>query len=283
MPNLLARTDTGVGRPTDAAVQAALARLDARIESAHSHTPDYTSPRWEWPSIARCCYWCKRRNVQLLYRVHSRRKFTYGHDGPTGTERVMSAICVDDEDCAAYRARQYEVRSRRSGVLFVIVEPPFKGKHRGRGWCRWCGERIHLVDGDDYRREAREYHRGDEFECGERNCQSEWWLSRTSEARIAVVRRDLLEHGNVFCRGCGLVCVELKEGALSRYGRDAREIPGCYWEADHRHALEDGGEHALDNLQCLCVPCHRRQTARENRARAERRASLRLDGAPLRH
>lgn len=262
--------------PSQEAVRAALARLDARlaaprIESANSHTP----PRWEWPSIAGCCGWCKRRNVQLLYLVHSRRTFIHGVDGPTGRERVMSATCFDSEDCDAYRSRQYELRSRRSGVIFTIVERPYQGKLKGRGWCGWCGEEILLVNHGDYRRSAREYHRGDEHETGDRNCQIEWWLSRTSEARVAVVRRDLLAHGNVFCADCGLVCVELVEGARSRYGRDAHERPDCDWEADHHVPLEDGGPHTLDNLRCRCVPCHRRKTARENRERAERRANLR--------
>lgn len=38
------------------------------------------------------------------------------------------------------------------------------------------------------------------------------------------------------------------------------------FEVDHIQALEDGGEDIASNLQCLCVPCHKRKT-RLNRLR----------------
>jgi 5-methylcytosine-specific restriction endonuclease McrA len=262
-------------RPTREAIATALARLERkltpapRIEPPHNHTP----PKWEWASSARRCLWCKRSNVQLLYKVRSRPTFTYEANGPTGSVRVMSAECVDQVDCGAYRERRREVQDRRRGRLFVVANPPYSGPYRP-GHCRWCGDPIVLVDPSDYRRRARLTHRGDEHEVGDRNCASDYYLSTTYDARTAVVRRDLLEHGHVFCQVCGLVSVELVEGAASRYGRDARERPGCPWEADHRIPLEDGGAHELDNLQCLCVPCHRKKTARENRDRAARRATL---------
>ena len=265
---------TTAERPSEEAVRAALARLNARLEGARP-LPAMREIHWEWPSTARRCYWCRRSKVQLLYKVRTRPSFRYERDGPQGGERVLSAECLDSEDCAVYRARQDELRTRRSGTIFTIVERPYQGKITYRGQCGWCGEEILLRNKGDYRRSAREYHRGDEYEVGDRNCRSEWWLSRTSEARVAVARRDLLKHGRVFCAECGLVCVELVEGAHSRLGRDARERPDSAWEADHRIALEDGGTHTLENLQCLCVPCHRTKTARENRERAERRAKVR--------
>lgn len=268
-------------RPSDAAICAAVARLDAqlaapRIESANSHTPDYTSPKWEWPSTAHRCYWCRRSSVQLLYTVRTRPTFTYGEDGPTGGTRVLSAVCFDSADCDAHQARKRELSDRRRGVTFILQEPPLEGKWRGRGFCRWCGDAIVLKDPSEYRRLAREYHRGDQFEEGDRNCQHEWWGSYTSEGRFAVVARDIRDHDRVFCAGCGVVCVEKAEGdhAWSRFGQ-VHEL--ATWEADHRIPLEDGGAHALDNLQCLCVDCHRAKTGRENRERAERRANLRED------
>lgn len=267
-------------RPSEEAVRAALARLDARlagsrIKPANSHTP----PRWEWPRTAERCLWCKRSvlQTQLLYKVKTRPTFTYGHDGPTGGVRILSAECLDHRDCKVYRDRKREVSGRRRGVTFVLEKPPREGEHKGRGFCRWCGEAIILTDPTEYRRASREYHRGDQFETGSRNCRAEWHLSYTSEARMAVIGRDLRTHGRGFCAQCGTVCFEQHpDRPLNHFWAVELE----QWEADHRIPLEDGGEHTLDNLQCLCVPCHRRKTAQENRERAERRAKLPLDAPP---
>jgi hypothetical protein len=40
---------------------------------------------------------------------------------------------------------------------------------------------------------------------------------------------------------------------------------------DHVVPLIDGGDKTLENLQLLCVPCHKVKTAREARVRAARR------------
>ncbi|MBS1793640.1 MAG: HNH endonuclease [Acidobacteria bacterium] len=38
------------------------------------------------------------------------------------------------------------------------------------------------------------------------------------------------------------------------------ERNGSLWEADHILEVVNGGKHALDNLQTLCVPCHKEKT-----------------------
>jgi len=47
------------------------------------------------------------------------------------------------------------------------------------------------------------------------------------------------------------------------------------WEADHIVPVAEGGDWwAMDNLCLLCIPCHQKKTAAENRRRlAARRAS----------
>lgn len=83
------------------------------------------------------------------------------------------------------------------------------------------------------------------------------------------------EHGRVFCADCGVVCIEKAEGdhPWAKYG-SRHEV--TLWEADHEIPLEDGGPHAVENLRCRCVPCHRRKTAREATERAECRRLGRL-------
>ena len=53
-------------------------------------------------------------------------------------------------------------------------------------------------------------------------------------------------------------------------GFDARR--STWWEADHKHPLSEGGSHELGNLRTLCIPCHRRETAklRKRLAKTER-------------
>ncbi|MBD3175775.1 MAG: hypothetical protein GF320_11380 [Armatimonadia bacterium] len=44
-----------------------------------------------------------------------------------------------------------------------------------------------------------------------------------------------------------------------------------WWEIDHKTPLWAGGANHVDNLQVLCVPCHREKTAREAAERAKQR------------
>ena len=50
--------------------------------------------------------------------------------------------------------------------------------------------------------------------------------------------------------------------------RKAELKEGDFWQADHKHAVADGGgESSLDNFQTLCTPCHTAKTTRENATR----------------
>lgn len=211
---------------SSAAVAAALARMDARIEPAHKHTPIVTSSPAPMPTPRR------------------------------GPLHLGQPKCPDAP----------------------------------RGVCRWCGEPIVLVEGADYRRARRRYHYGDEHEVGDRDCLSKWRGSVVWDARGAVRTRELDAHGVLFCADCGEVVYRPPERShhdtpyhrLPRHERPDllpldHPIQALYrayerpWECDHRIPLEDGGPHHMDNLQVLCVPCHRAKTARENAARREAR------------
>jgi 5-methylcytosine-specific restriction endonuclease McrA len=152
------------------------------------------------------------------------------------------------------------IATPRRGPLHV-GQP--KAPDSPKGVCRWCGEPIVLIDPSDYRRARRRYHYGDEHEAGDVDCLSRWKASVSWDARGAVKLRELEAHGRLFCAECGAVVGAEK----SEDGRWS-EVP---WEADHRIPLEDGGPHHMDNLQVLCVPHHRRKTAREATERAARR------------
>ena len=53
-----------------------------------------------------------------------------------------------------------------------------------------------------------------------------------------------------------------------------RKYGGGLWDMDHILAVRDGGGQAgLSGLQTLCIPCHRRRTAEQRRARATRPAA----------
>ncbi len=43
------------------------------------------------------------------------------------------------------------------------------------------------------------------------------------------------------------------------------------WEADHVVPLAEGGSYSLDNIQTLCVPCHKEKTAEQAARKAKQR------------
>ncbi len=86
------------------------------------------------------------------------------------------------------------------------------------------------------------------------------------------------------CQSCGLDTKELRRkiqgrGRTQRL-RDLGFLPRrSLWELDHVVPLIEGGSHDADNLQTLCVPCHRSKTADEARARAAQRSETQLANA----
>ena len=139
----------------------------------------------------------------------------------------------------------------------------------GRGLCRHCSQEV------PPRRRTF---------CGD-VCVEQWRLKTDpSYVRSRVAKRD---KGR--CAVCGLKCRELAKSLdvlrqlLSRLGQSKTygqlrkslkiESRHSFWDADHIRAVaEGGGECGLDNMQTLCLWCHREKTAAMRR-RAEAGAS----------
>lgn len=128
----------------------------------------------------------------------------------------------------------------------------------GRPLCRHCGTEVP---------------KGRRTFCGDA-CVDRWRV-KTDPAylRSLVGKRD---RGR--CAVCGLSCREMEKAlrllrqVLSRLGqsrvygsvRKAMKVKNRHslWDADHIRAVaEGGGECGLDNMQTLCVWCHREKTA----------------------
>lgn len=78
------------------------------------------------------------------------------------------------------------------------------------------------------------------------------WKGKTDDAkptRAVLIR--LFQAANGFCAQCGI-----KVGPKG-------------WHADHIKRLKDGGENGEDNLQVLCIQCHREKTKLENIGQAK--------------
>ena len=70
---------------------------------------------------------------------------------------------------------------------------------------------------------------------------------------------------------------ELLYHTLLREGYDRHRLDALLlWEMDHLHPVaEGGGGTGLDNLQTLCIPCHKQKTAAQLRQRRAARQGLR--------
>jgi hypothetical protein len=74
---------------------------------------------------------------------------------------------------------------------------------------------------------------------------------------------ECVQEYEVRCSGSALryAVWQRDRGKCSRCGRDCET-----WEAHHKHACKDGGGACgLDNVETLCVACHRAETAAQRR------------------
>lgn len=148
----------------------------------------------------------------------------------------------------------------------------------GRRLCRWCGTEVPP---------KRQVY------CSQ-GCLHNWsMMAFSGYARDQVEARD-----KGVCASCGLdtrTCPDWrgrgrwgdwrdeKQAWLQVHGYD-RWHGTSLWEADHIVAVVDGGHDlGLDNLQTLCVPCHKRKTAELAARRAtDRKQSKRAADALVR-
>ena len=151
--------------------------------------------------------------------------------------------------------------SRRGSSVLEHRRPTIRFSDAPRGTCRWCGEPIlHGPGPKEGKVDARRrWHPA---------CVDTYNASDPRELRRRVRKRD-----RGICRECGLDTNRLRREVRGRgRAKKLRErgfLPRrSLWELDHVVPLIEGGSHELDNLQTLCVPCHRKKTAAEARQRA---------------
>ncbi len=70
------------------------------------------------------------------------------------------------------------------------------------------------------------------------------------------------------------------------YRRDKGRCAACgvthrkQWELDHIVPLIDGGGFDLENMQTLCIPCHRQKTAQEASSRSQKVKRVHIECTP---
>ena len=103
----------------------------------------------------------------------------------------------------------------------------------------------------------------------------EWWRIRRSPAYL---RRLVRLRDKGICRSCYVNTYEIRREA-NRFVGAARAAylravgfpanRSTYWDMDHVLPIAEGGDpFSLDNLQSLCVRCHKRKTAEQAARRA---------------
>jgi 5-methylcytosine-specific restriction endonuclease McrA len=136
-------------------------------------------------------------------------------------------------------------------------------------------------------------------------CSKECSMSAFSEMMIAKgssthIRKAILERDSGICAKCGFDTEKLSR--IQRHAQKSSwqwrdDFPirvniffeidqifrrhqnghGNFWEADHILEVVNGGAHSLDNLQTLCISCHKAKTKQLAADRAkQRRDSVRL-------
>lgn len=145
----------------------------------------------------------------------------------------------------------------------------------GRNLCRWCKKEV------PKRRRTM---------CSDA-CADEISIRRSG----AIARARVFDRDGGKCAACGLdtlrvwgLVSELEsvmERARGIYVHAVLGIPygrTCVWDVDHIKPVEEGGGACgLENLQTLCIWCHKKKTAAQAGAKAERRREEKSDQGRL--
>ena len=96
----------------------------------------------------------------------------------------------------------------------------------------------------------------------------------------AYIRGMVFKRDGGVCRECGLDTQKLARvfGWVERFGgvvqawHIMREmgLEMGWWDCDHVQPREAGGDNSLDNLQTLCIGCHKEKTKAQAAVRAAR-------------
>lgn len=139
---------------------------------------------------------------------------------------------------------------------------PFRKDAEGRPLCRWCGIVV--------KPPRRSW-------CSQA-CVDEFLMRSSAET----MRRHMFRRDKGICVACGCDTEKLQRVLrLVRFSGSERwrlfrklgfNEGRALWEADHIIEVCNGGETHLDNMQTLCVPCHKQKTRKmhADRARARR-------------
>lgn len=121
---------------------------------------------------------------------------------------------------------------------------------------------------------------------------------RIARGYVAAIREAVFRRDRGVCAGCGMDteierarstpgamtgATAEERATLARWmhaGFPSPKAKAPWWQADHVLPLAEGGENAIGNFRTLCLPCHRRETARlAGRLAAARRLTRRAQPA----
>jgi 5-methylcytosine-specific restriction enzyme A len=160
-------------------------------------------------------------------------------------------------------------KGKNGGKRFLTSRDlPHKKDENGKPLCRWCEQSV---------APPRRSWCSDE-------CVQEYLIRSSADTlRSAVLKRD-----KGVCACCGADTEKIQrvishaersydkftDGLIERrdwqdwphyaiwplFGRMGFNRNQTFWEADHIIEVSNGGETSLDNIQTLCVPCHKAKT-----------------------
>lgn len=213
-----------------------------------------------------------KRDILRIYRWWPERE-EWGRTYPARLD--ARARCIDTAACIARRRKREERGKVRAARIQLTHAPGDPLQCAISGHCAWCGVPMWWTNkaGETKLDKRRSYHRG---ERGERDCRKEVDHSYAFGGRDALFAQARNERTDELrCVDCDTRCAHIGEEKHWHTGEVYRVwIVDTEWEADHDVALEDGGEHVIENLRCRCGSCHRAKTGREAAARAAARATV---------